>query len=122
MDKAQAIHQFWSSFGLPAYDENTVPQNASMPRITYNVATDSLETVVNMSASLWYRSTSWQAITQKAAQIEKYLSRPGGKVIDIDIGKVWIVKGSPFAQRMADPDDSIRRMYLNIQVEFLTPY
>ena len=23
MDKAQAIHQFWNSFGLIAYDENT---------------------------------------------------------------------------------------------------
>ena len=120
MDKAQAINHFWNSFGLPAYDESTVPQNASMPRITYSVATDSLEGILNLSASLWYRTNSWQVITQKAAEIEKYLF--GGKVIDIDTGKVWIVKGHPFAQRMMDPDDSIRRMYLNIQVEFLTAY
>lgn len=122
MDKAQAIDQFWNSFNLPAYDENTVPQNAELPRITYNVVTDSLENVVNLHASLWYRDSSWKNITHKAEEVEKRLGEHGGELIDLDEGKVWIVKGTPFAQRMLDPDNSIRRIYLNIQVEFLTPY
>lgn len=122
MDKAQAIDQFWNSFNLPAYDENTVPQNAELPRITYNVVTDSLENVVNLHASLWYRDSSWKNITHKAEEVEKRLGEHGGELIDLDEGKVWIVKGTPFAQRMLDPDNSIRRIYFNIQVEFLTPY
>lgn len=122
MDKAQAIHKFWTGFGLPAFDENTVPQNAPMPRITYNVTTDSLGNVVYMSGSIWYRSTSWKEITEKTNDIEKRLGEHGGVVLDLDDGKVWIMKGSPFAQRMSDPDDSIRRMYINLQVEFLTAY
>ena len=28
MDKEQSLQQFWSSFGLPAYDETSVPDNA----------------------------------------------------------------------------------------------
>ena len=32
-------------------------------------------------------------------------------------------RGSPFAQRMSDPnDDMIRSIYINITVEFLTAY
>jgi len=122
MDKAQAIDQFWNSFDLPAYDENTVPQNAELPRITYNVVTDSLENVVNLHASLWYRDSQWKNIARKAEEVEKRLGEHGGELIDLDKGKVWIVKGTPFAQRMSDPDNSIRRIYFNIQVEFLTPY
>lgn len=122
MDKAQAIDQFWNSFGLPAYDESTVPQNAAMPRITYSVATDSLENIVNLSASIWYRTTTWKDITLKTNEIERRLGEYGGQLIDLSNGKVWIMKGAPFAQRMNDPDDSIRRIVINIQVEYLTAY
>lgn len=122
MDKAQAINYFWNSFGIPAYDENTVPQDASMPRITFNVITDVLDNPVSMSASLWYRSTSWKEITIKAKEIEKRLSEHGGEVIDLDNGKLWITKGSPFTQRLQDPDDTIRRIYINVRAEFLTAY
>lgn len=122
MDKAQAIDAFWNSFGLPAYDENTVPQNATLPRITYNVATGSLEDVISLTGSLWYRSSSWQDISLKAKEIEKRLGIHGGEVIDLDDGKLWLVKGNPFSQRMPDPDNSIRRIYINIQAEFLTAY
>ena len=31
MDKFQAQQSFWSSFGLTAYDENTVPDDAEYP-------------------------------------------------------------------------------------------
>ena len=122
MDKAQTINTFWNSFGITAYDENTVPQDAVMPRITYDVATDQLGHVVNMSASLWYRSNSWKDISLKATEIEKRLGEHGGIVLKLNEGRLWITKGSPFTQRMSDPDDSIRRIYINIQAEFLTPY
>jgi hypothetical protein len=122
MDKAQAINYFWNSFGLPAYDESTVPPNAAMPRITYSVVTDMLDNVVSMTASIWYRSNSWKEITLKAEEIEQRLGEHGGQVIDLKVGKLWINRGTPFIQRMSDTDDSIRRIYINIQAEFLTPY
>lgn len=119
MDKAQILQSFWSGFGVPAYDENTVPENAALPRITYAVALDSFDSPVSISASIWYRSTSWAVITKKAEEISKAIG-PGGVVLKCDGGHVWIKRGSPFSQRMSDPDDSIRRVYLNIEVEFLT--
>lgn len=122
MDKAQAINNFWNSFDIPAYDENTVPDDALLPYITYDVATDSFEKRVSLSASLWYRDTSWKRITQKANEIERHIGEHGWQLLKIDNGKVWIMKGSPFYSRMGDPDDSIRRIVINIEVEFLTAY
>lgn len=122
MNKAQALNNFWNSFGLKAYDENTLPSTTSFPYITYNTVTDSFDNVVNVYASLWYRDTSWKAISDKTEDIAKALSS-GGAVLKLEKGYLWLCKGTPFAQRMSDPSDSmIRRMYLNVQAEYLTAY
>lgn len=123
MDKAQALQTFWESFGIPAYEQTTVPETAKMPYITYSVSTDSLDNVVNMSASVWYHSTSWKDISEKTEQIARYIVGMNPPSIKFDGGRLYIAKGNPFAQRMADPnDDMIRRMYLNIQAEYLSAY
>ena len=122
MDKAQAIQSFWASFDLPAYDSTTVPNDAQMPYITYDVAADSLGNVVNMSASIWYRTTSWKEISQKADEIAKAITTMFPPSIQLDEGRLYIAKGTPFSQRMPDEDNAVRRIYLNIQAEFLTAY
>lgn len=123
MDKAQALQTFWESFGIPAYEQTTVPESAKMPYITYSVSTDSLDNVVNMTASVWYHSTSWKDISEKTEQIARYIVGMNPPSIKFDGGRLYIAKGNPFAQRMADPnDDMIRRMYLNIQAEYLSAY
>lgn len=123
MDKAQALQTFWESFGIPAYEQTTVPESAKMPYITYSVSMDSLDNVVNMSASVWYHSTSWKDISEKTEQIARYIVGMNPPSIKFDGGRLYIAKGNPFAQRMADPnDDMIRRMYLNIQAEYLSAY
>lgn len=120
MTKDEAIYSFYSGFSLPAYDENTVPEGSALPYITYSVSTDSIGNMVILSASLWYRSTSWAAIQDKADEIAADLGY-GGKIIKIDNGYLWLVKGSPFAQRMSEPSDKmVRRIIININAEFLT--
>ena len=122
MNKWQAIHTFWSIFNLPAYDSSSVPDNAQMPYITYEVVTDSLDTPTFMTASLWYHGTTWEHVSNKADEIAHAIVTMR-KPIALDEGYLWIVKGTPFAQRMSDPDDPlIRRVVLNIQAEYLTAY
>ena len=122
MDKAQAIHEFWSSFNIPAYDESAVPDDAVMPYITYNVATDSLDSILPLHGSLWYRSTAWDEITQKSEEIAEVLGANGYLIKKINNGYVWMQKGKPFAQRMTDEDEQVRRIYVNVTAEFLTAY
>lgn len=120
MTKAAAIYQFWSSFGLTAYEENTVPTDATFPYITYQLATDSFDREIPLTASLWYRSESWTAINAKAEEISQRISR-GGKFVLCDGGAIWLKRGQPFAQSMGDEsDDLIKRKYLNITAEFMT--
>lgn len=123
MDKEQALHKFWSSFGLTAYDENTVPDNALTTNggkyLTYNVATASLGEPTPLYANLWYKSSSWAEITVKANKISKAIGR-GGAIVSFDGGKIWICRGTPFSQRMPDDDDTIRRIYINVMAEYLS--
>ncbi|MCR5475509.1 MAG: hypothetical protein K6F28_09960 [Lachnospiraceae bacterium] len=119
MDKLQAYNKFWNSFGLPAYDQYTVPSNAALPYITYESASDDFDHPVTLSASIWYRDASWAAITAKEKEISEVIGR-GGVSVPYDDGGFWLVKGMPWAQRMNDPDDdTVRRIVLTFSIEFI---
>lgn len=120
-DKWQAIHAFWNSFGIPAYDETSVPDDAVMPYITYNAAVSEFESTVMLNASLWYNSTSWAAISQKADEIAQSIN--GYRLEPLkDNQYLFLSKGTPFAQRLEDTNDRIRRIFINVMGEFFTRY
>lgn len=117
MDKAQAIHAFWLSFGWPAYDENAVPDEAAMPYITYEVTESNIGKPVILTASLWDRSTLWKMVSQKAKEIAERLGY-GGLTVGFDGGMILLTQGTPFAQRLSADDDAVRRINLNVAAEF----
>lgn len=120
MTKAAAIFNFWNSFDLTAYEENTVPTDAAFPYITYQLVTNDFNGEVSATASLWYRSESWTAINAKTEEISARIGS-GGIITKCDGGRIWIKKGHPFAQNMGDEsDDLIKRKYLNLVYEFFT--
>ena len=123
MDKEQALQAFWSRFGWEAFDENTVPDGAMEKTggkyITYTVAVNEFEATAALTASLWMRSRSWTEISAKSEEIFGHIGW-GGRMVPFDGGRIWIRRGTPFAQRMGDSDDSIRRIYINIEAEYLT--
>ena len=130
MTKAAAIYQFWNSFGIKAYEENTVIDaddegnsvEPQFPYITYQLVTDSFYREVAATASLWYRGESWTAINAKTEEISAHIGL-GGKIIKCDGGRIWIKRGQPFAQNMGDEsDDLIKRKYLNVTIEYFTAH
>lgn len=117
MDKWNALHKFWNSFGIPAYDETTVPDGAKTPYITYEAAIADLDERAVLVASIWYTSNSWAEISQKAEEISTRIG--GGYGEPFDGGRLWVTKGAPFAQRMEEPSDRLtRRIILNIVAEY----
>jgi hypothetical protein len=117
MTKEQALHSFWSSFGLTAYEENSVPSGENkpdLPYITYEVATDRFESELLLSGNLWYEGNSWEKINAKTDEIA---NRINNYVI---VGCALIKPASPFATNVPDINDRIRRKKINITVEFLT--
>lgn len=121
MDYAQALHGFWSSFDWKAYDNATVPSekfSPEMPRITYEVAMSEFDQTNLVSASLWGEGT-WRDVSKKADEIYNYIGL-GGVIIPYDDGMIWIKRSSPFATRMADEDEAVRRIYLQLEIENFT--
>ena len=125
MDKWQAIHNFWNSFSWDAYDENSFDTGEfapQLPSITYSAQTGALGQILTFTGSLWDKSTSWQNISSKADEIAQAIGY-GYAIEKVDGGYLWITKGQPFAQRMNDEtDDSIKRIYIILNAEFLTAY
>lgn len=119
MDRWQALNLFWNSFSIPAYDESSVLETATMPYITYTAAVDSIDSPVTLTANIWYRSMSWAAISQKTEEINNRLKH-GGVFIPADNGYLWVVRGSPFAQRINEESDTLKRIYIVLMGEYLT--
>lgn len=121
MDKWEALHDFWSSFGIPAYDSSDVPDDAVMPYITYSAQVGPFESILLLNASVWYRSTSWREISNKVDEIAQALN--GYRLESLDGRQyLFLTQGEPFAQRMPDEDDRVRRVYINVMAEFFTFY
>jgi len=126
MNKYEALQNFWSSFGWAAYNELTVPDNAMAENnnryITYEAFSDSFGNVNVSGASLFHRSTSWVTVHAKAQEIAERIKKMYPPSIKIDGGRLKIRTGQPFATDMADEDDTIRRVRLNVTIEFMTAY
>lgn len=119
MNKVQALNSFWSSFQLVAYDENSVPEEAPLPYITYETSVDDFNHEIALTANLWYRDTSWKDITEKEMEISTYIGR-GGRIKKYDGGAFWIKKGTPWAQRLPEQsDDMVRRIVMNYTIEYI---
>ena len=120
MTKEAALYNFWSGFGIPAYEENTVPTNANPPYITYQVVVGSFGNGIMLTASVYYRSESWNEINEKTREIQQAMKGNGGS-LHCDGGGIRLLPEQQFAQNMVDEnDDLIKRKYLNITAEFIT--
>ena len=127
MDKWQALNAFWNSFGIPAYDEQTEFTEGDMPgfpHITYQSMGGVMDQVLPLSASIWYKSTSWAGISKKTDEILKAIQNIKKPIPLSDGGYLWIhlSNSTPFAQRIdsGSEDENIKRMYLVIEAACLT--
>lgn len=127
MTREQAIFDFWNSFNIPAFEENSVPtgENApAYPYITYQLVIDNFGSQVQTSASVYDRDkdnySALFQVLQKTAEIRRKISR-GGIMLAFDDGAVWLKPNAPFSQIMGDSEDNaVRRAYLNMTAEFIS--
>lgn len=126
MTKEAALYNFWSGFGLPAYEENSVFAMAEQgnapayPYITYEVRTGSNGVAMPLSATAWYRSTSWNSANAKKAEIATAIEY-GGISIGCDGGYIRLIRSEDFADNLGDPaDDMIKKVVMRYTAEFNT--
>lgn len=117
--KGEAIHNFLASFGVPAYASASVPDDAALPYLTYDLADGAWDSgEVSVVCDLWYRTESEAIPNAKVAEISEGIGL-GGKIIPFSGGAVWVKRGSPFAQAVQD-EAGIRRRLINISLEYIS--
>lgn len=130
MTKEAVLYNFWSSFDIPAYEENSVYTMAeqgvapTFPYITYEVSTGSFGAVIPLTATAWYRSTSWTAANAKKAEIAKAFEN-GGIYFLCDGGYVRMFRDTEgkFADNTGDDsDDMVKKIIMQYYAEFVTEY
>lgn len=114
-----ALYTFFSGFGLPAYPEDTVPDEASLPYITYEIAVPPIWTAAQLHAHIYYRSSSYAAISAKAGEIYNAI-KDGDAVIQFENGSLHIgvdddVDFLQFMSMQGDPN--LKNAYLTMVMQ-----
>lgn len=115
MNRDQAIHNFFSQF-LTAYDDASVPDDALLPYLTYPVLIGTYDSPITCQPSLWYKDTSWEAITLKAHEI---MDNIDGHTIKYDKGAILLNSSGAKYQRLNSGAIDVKRILLTIQMTFL---
>lgn len=121
MTKEAALQAFFEQF-LPSYAASAVPEDVEFPYLTYELITGAWEEgEVGLTVNLWYYTTSEAAPNAKVREISAAIGM-SGTLVPCDNGAIWFKRGSPWAQSLTDSTDTrIKRRYLNVTAEYLTP-
>lgn len=119
MTKGAALQQFFSQF-LTAYTATSVPEDVVFPYLTYDAVFDAWGgEPVSLTVNMWFRTESEAVPNAKVQELSDALGS-GGVTLPIDGGYIWLTRGSPFCQNLADDVDSqIKRRYINVTAEYL---
>lgn len=110
---ATMLNTFWNSFGIPAYVEDHVPDEASLPYITYTQSIPDWNSSVTMQARVWYKGDSFTSLNSKVDEISNTIGL--GFSMHDNSNIVIIHRDDNFYQIQPFLDDSkIRVAYLNM--------
>ena len=111
---AQALYTFFSGFGIPAYAENTVPDDAALPYITFPLREPEWNRKQTFYAIVYDRSKdSNLSVLSKADEIVREIA--GGIELTCDGGYIVLWPETPLIQAMA-PDSDVRAAYINLSM------
>ena len=120
MTKGAALQSFFDSI-MPSYSSSSVPDNATLPYLTYELITSAWNGgEVGLTVNMWFRTTSEKEPNAAVDKLSKAIGL-GGVQLPCDDGMIWLKRGSPWAQSLTDETDkTIKRRYINVTAEYLT--
>lgn len=111
---AEAIYEFMSSFGIPAYAADTVPKEAALPYLTYSLSEPEWSSIQTFYVTVYYRNeTSNRASLAKADEIAGRIG--SGIRLPCTGGVVVIWPSSPLIQALP-PNGDVRGAYINLAI------
>lgn len=120
MTKAQALNQFFNSFGIEAYVNTNIPDETKFPWMTYeNAIGNAGDSPIPISVNLYYYTDSEAVPNKKVEEIAEAIGL-GGVQIPYDGGSIWIQRGTPWSIAPVDETNSaIKRRQLNVILNYL---
>ena len=120
MTKGAALQSFFNSI-MPSYASSSVPDNATLPYLTYELITSAWNGgEVGLTVNMWFRTTSEKEPNAAVDKLSNAIGL-GGVQLPCDDGVIWLKRGSPWAQSLTDETDkTIKRRYINVTAEYLT--
>lgn len=107
----KALYQFWASFGLPAWSQDTVPEDAALPYITFEVASGDAMGSTLLTGTVWLRDEDDGAsVNARRAQVLDLIAAavpPAGRKLDTeDGGFIMLYRNSGnFQRNLQDAED-----------------
>lgn len=116
---AKALYQFWSSFKIPAYPEYHVPDDATEPYITYEIAEPHWNSQTSHHARVWYRDESYVSINAKLDEISDAIG--DGVTTRTENGIIALFKDDAFIQDQPYEDATeVKVAYLSLILQAYT--
>lgn len=109
---AKALKSFVGGFGIPAYPTMAVPDDVTLPYLTYPLSEPEWNQKATFYIQGWYRTTDMTELMEKADQIveaigEKYQTEMEG-------GYLVIYPETPTVQIISEGD--LRSFYINLSI------
>lgn len=106
-DVMAALYAFWSQFGIPAYGDDMVPDNAALPYIRYSVAQTPAMGVTILTA-FNYHSNRLMGNVERAEMAEKIAAAIPEKGVKLPLesgGFLVLFRNTDFQTTYQDPED-----------------
>lgn len=120
--KVAALQAWLEGFGMPVYSAQGVPDGTEPPYITYTPVSGAWgDGEQAVTVDLWLRTES-EAKANAAAEAMGCALGLGGVMLRCDGGGLWVKRGSPFWQAVDSGEPGVKRRYVNLSIENITPY
>lgn len=129
LDTAVALKTFFSGFGIPAFQEDNVPETlydpvkktdveVALPYITFELREPEPIGHTVLAANVWYDGTDYAQIAAKVDQIKAAVITDGqsGVVIEAGDGAIALWPETDFCQFVTQEDDKIKCAHLMFEM------
>ena len=104
-DTAKAVYGFFSGFGIPAYAQDAVPDDAELPYITYYLQEPEWSRQASGYAQVWYPSRNRAKLNELTDMIVREIGSEGTLLGCDNGGYVMIRPETPLVSPAASGED-----------------
>lgn len=109
---AIALKSYLSSFNIPAYQQDSIPDDVPLPYITYPLKEPEWNQKTSFYFIVWYRSTGYGELLTKVDEILADIGE--GKKINLENGYLVLYPEPTLVQEYNDEDNKAKGMYVSM--------